>query len=324
MQLPVRFGPQGKHGVRVEAKAGKANTGTPKRASASRRALGAAMGTALLAVGVVVSLPLAIVVGAGGLVALGVASATNAARRVFAKKRQHISLKTWQQLEAVPIGSAEFDRIVNHVAISAQKTESVYNRRLHVLAVYRVRNEELEARFAQSVSEIPSAGGLSGMLESLMPSAANARPAVGAGSHRRSANVQQLFHGTSMRNARAITRSGFKLGRRGMFGKGCYFAQSPLKSWNYSVSFGQGAGILLLCDVALGRSLKAKHPAGKLEPGAPELRRGSFLNRRAYSSVHAPAGKAVRVDEFCIYDPALALPRYVIHCTNERAPRAGS
>ncbi len=48
-------------------------------------------------------------------------------------------------------------------------------------------------------------------------------------------NVKRLFHGTRRESARAIVHGGFCLPPRGgMYGRGIYFADCPLKSLQYA------------------------------------------------------------------------------------------
>merc|ERR1712110_1125479 len=79
----------------------------------------------------------------------------------------------------------------------------------------------------------------------------------------KSSNRKQLFHGTPRGNAMSIIASGFKLPNRpGMFGKGVYFAGTPLKSFQYTARH----GTMLLCDVELGNSMTARSAKTDLEP----------------------------------------------------------
>merc|ERR1711879_24853 len=65
------------------------------------------------------------------------------------------------------------------------------------------------------------------------------------------ANRCQLFHGTVRESAKSIIQEGFRLpSYGGMFGKGVYFARTPLKSKQYI----GWLGCLLLCEVELGNS----------------------------------------------------------------------
>lgn len=147
----------------------------------------------------------------------------------------------------------------------------------------------------------------------------------------------QLFHGTSEANAQTIAREGFRLPERaGMFGRGVYFADCPLKSANYAreaaglvtflwrwatQSFSEAmkrrSGQMLLCDVYLGRSMKLRQANNKLS--RPEDLNGGWLDNLLgvkYDSVHAPGGfflfHAVRVTEYVVYRAGQGIPRYLV------------
>merc|ERR550532_3593561 len=67
---------------------------------------------------------------------------------------------------------------------------------------------------------------------------------------------RRLFHGTKRPWAHAIVQGGFRLPeKKGMFGKGIYFADCPLKSFQYTdgMKAPDHKGILLMCWVELGR-----------------------------------------------------------------------
>lgn len=144
-----------------------------------------------------------------------------------------------------------------------------------------------------------------------------------------------LFHGTSVENAARIIKDGFQLPKKhshgGMFGKGIYFAETPLKSVNYARKeslfsrtigwfFGNpksGGGLqMLLCDVHLGRSwclrLGARPRLTKYDLKAGRLSKLCGLGD--YHSVYVPGGffGAVRVTEYVIYEKWQAIPRYLI------------
>lgn len=122
-----------------------------------------------------------------------------------------------------------------------------------------------------------------------------------------------------------------------MFGKGLYFASCPLKSANHSrlspagapVDFWTGlwrivtgdgltskAGSMLICDVHLGKCLTKRMSARHFNPQT-DLKAGSFRNFFGfgdYDSVHAIGGffGAVNVEEFIVYSPHQAIPKYLI------------
>lgn len=149
----------------------------------------------------------------------------------------------------------------------------------------------------------------------------------------------KLFHGTSVENALSIVKSGFKLpDQPGMFGRGVYFADCPLKSANFSKddntyslwrlfqdrkSFGRKKyGQLLLCDVYLGKSKTLRRAANQFNPAEDLKPSWLFQQIRAcgvariddYDSVSAPGGwfGAVNVPEYIVYQPHQGIPRYLM------------
>eukprot|EP00406_Dinophysis_acuminata_P046668 CAMPEP_0179298308 /NCGR_PEP_ID=MMETSP0797-20121207/45924_1 /TAXON_ID=47934 /ORGANISM="Dinophysis acuminata, Strain DAEP01" /LENGTH=223 /DNA_ID=CAMNT_0021007687 /DNA_START=1 /DNA_END=672 /DNA_ORIENTATION=+ len=145
----------------------------------------------------------------------------------------------------------------------------------------------------------------------------------------------RLFHGTDMASARAICESGFRLPtRKGMFGRGVYFADTPLKSagfapesswWPFlrrlatnglSAAFKREGGQMLLCDVYLGVCRTLRWSASNLDPGK-DLRAGWFrqlFGLGDYNSVYAPGGlfAAVNVPEYIVYTECQGIPRYLV------------
>jgi len=128
----------------------------------------------------------------------------------------------------------------------------------------------------------------------------------------------QLFHGTSLKNMKSIIANGFRLpSRPGMFGKGIYFADTPLKSWQYSTS--KTCKYLLVVDVALGK-VKKQLQAYHIDP-QKDLQHRWFMGlfkARNYDSVVAVTrqrGGCVNVPEYVVYTPNQASVRFIIKCS---------
>lgn len=124
-------------------------------------------------------------------------------------------------------------------------------------------------------------------------------------------NISMLFHGTTSDAVISIVCNGFRLPPKShfnMYGAGIYFARHPQKSFDYT---GLG-GYILVCDVALGVTKKVHTARPSFDPSS-DLNKSSwgFWSKKCHS-VHAPAGAATVSDEYVIYDPLLALPRYLI------------
>eukprot|EP00667_Euglena_gracilis_P001089 EG_transcript_1089 len=120
-------------------------------------------------------------------------------------------------------------------------------------------------------------------------------------------NVVLKFHGSPA--CVSIAKNGFNIASRpGMFGKAIYFADDPRKSCNFAPT-----GELLLCRVALGRSLTLRL--------ADQTLTGEGLRQKGYDSITAPGSRllcccyAVNRTEYAIYDPDLAYPEYLIQFT---------
>lgn len=81
-------------------------------------------------------------------------------------------------------------------------------------------------------------------------------------------NHQMLWHGSRVSNFVSILSKGLRIAPKEapstgyMFGKGIYFADIVSKSANYChPSHGQNFGLMLLCDVALGKSQNPRYAA---------------------------------------------------------------
>ena len=128
------------------------------------------------------------------------------------------------------------------------------------------------------------------------------------------------FHGTSKEAVDAIIKTGFLMPKKpGMYGRGIYFATDASKS--AQEIYTKGSNMLLLCDVLLGRVLTVK--AAKPDATLASLRANNFDSLFAKRDTASSGG--VRYDEFVVFDPAQAFPRYVIHysCTSARMEEFG-
>eukprot|EP00052_Salpingoeca_macrocollata_P028388 m.274677 g.274677 ORF g.274677 m.274677 type:complete len:966 (+) comp22858_c1_seq4:1359-4256(+) len=137
---------------------------------------------------------------------------------------------------------------------------------------------------------------------------------------------QLLFHGTGA--AQKIAQSGFQLPKpsdRNMFGQGVYFATDSSKS--AQPMYTKGSNELLLCDVLLGKMCTMAGLVNPEGPLAEHIKPGHqgrpYLNvnqdkvhKAGFDSVYAPRGTreqgGVLFDEFVVYNPDLALPRFIV------------
>ena len=119
----------------------------------------------------------------------------------------------------------------------------------------------------------------------------------------------------------AILTDGFRLpAHAGMFGRGIYFADTPLKSLQYTGGklggcVGGGRRYMLVCDVELGNQLETTSAKSSLEPETDLRRSGvpALLGQRSFDSVAAkPSLFGLRAPEFVVYKPAQVRPRYLL------------
>ncbi|PAA67692.1 hypothetical protein BOX15_Mlig002508g1 [Macrostomum lignano] len=119
-------------------------------------------------------------------------------------------------------------------------------------------------------------------------------------------STERLFHGTTRSNAENIITDGFKIGDGGMFGDGIYFATDSTKSVQYCTN--TSVKSLLLCDVLLGKQKVCRTARKYLD--------FETLSEEGYDSVFAQRAsrktRGVLYDEFVVYDPRQAAPRYLI------------
>lgn len=133
---------------------------------------------------------------------------------------------------------------------------------------------------------------------------------------RRTFNGRPLFHGTRRFAANKIITQGFRLPETaGMFGKGVYFADCPLKSWGYTGGkMFVRDGLILLCWVELGRPKHEKEARNHLTTAPRRSLVEWVRGERQYTSVVGDvmeAGGALRAPEYVIYDPANAEVDYI-------------
>eukprot|EP00961_Rhodomonas_salina_P069051 927172-Rhodomonas_salina.1 len=179
----------------------------------------------------------------------------------------------------------------HHTPIAVRKIEKVFNR-------------DLEARFLEAKKRLSS-----------FPDC----------------NLQELFHGTGSEGVEGIPRTGFRLpawSEDNMFGMGVYFATDSSKS--AQDIYTKGSGCLLLCEVLLGRActVNGLQCPSSLEGHVKTSKKNRLyldvdkdkVRRAGFDSVFAPRGTrdkaGVLFDEMIVYDPAQAIPRYIVHFSN--------
>ena len=119
------------------------------------------------------------------------------------------------------------------------------------------------------------------------------------------------FHGTGKEGIDKIPWEGFKISKVAckqlMFGLGIYFATDSSKS--AQEIYTKGTKKLLLCDVLLGNTKTVI--SGDSTLTLEKIRAEGFDSILAPRDSKSTGG--VLYDEFVIYDPDQAIPRYIIH-----------
>ncbi|GLJ17149.1 hypothetical protein SUGI_0296770 [Cryptomeria japonica] len=128
--------------------------------------------------------------------------------------------------------------------------------------------------------------------------------------------TQLLFHGTSDQGIQGIIKKGFELpppDKQNMFGRGIYFATDSSKSAQQIYT--KGSNKLLLCEVLLGRTWTVQ----QVNPYMAKMDKQQ-INKKGYDSLFSKRdgkGKGGTLyDEFVVYDPYQAIPRYIVHYKN--------
>lgn len=156
------------------------------------------------------------------------------------------------------------------------------------------------------------------------------------------ANRKLLWHGTRLTNFIGILTNGLKIappaasmsGSR--FGRGIYFSDCITKSAGYCRVSGENTtGLLLLCEVALGRSQESLGRSLPLQSGYDSLQGlGHYYplpNHVRADGLIVPNGNLVQsghntaplFNEFVVYDESRVKIRYVVKL-NFKAPRMSS
>jgi hypothetical protein len=200
----------------------------------------------------------------------------------------------WDDVSQVPQDSEEFSNVKAEFDGQCSVWAHAYPFTLALEAVYRINSPVLERTFREAHTNM----------------------------HSKKPQTRLLYHGTAYASVKAICRGGFRLPSiSGMFGKGIYFACSPLKSWQYSNR--KTSEYMLACDVALGNAKKICEARRTFDP-AVELRQPwwrRIVGVKGFDSLVAPCrqdGGAVNVPEYVIFHPDRALPRYVLEVRETR------
>lgn len=207
--------------------------------------------------------------------------------------RKRMSPLEWSNVEC-ELEGAELERLREFVYKQRDFYASKYDFTLTVDRAYKVCNPDLEERHDAFTSNLVAGG--------------------------KSSYKEQLFHGTSTSSVMSITHSGFRLPERaGMFGKGIYFANTPLKSLQYTSWWRRKKGVMLVCDVELGNT-KYQRSADPTTAPDSHLKRHWFMaaiGKRSFDSVTAADGLlgSVRVPEYIVFKPDQTVPRYVLFVT---------
>lgn len=122
------------------------------------------------------------------------------------------------------------------------------------------------------------------------------------------------FHGTTEDAIANIIKDGFRLPTQpGMYGKGIYFASDSSKS--AQAIYTKGSDMLLLCDVLIGKTMTVDSPRSDMT--ATKLRAQQFDSVFAKRGTKGQGG--VLFDEFVVFSPDQALPKYIIHYNKQNS-----
>ena len=200
----------------------------------------------------------------------------------------------WRYTQVIPDDEA-LAALRDRVGAQCETQRDKYGFGMALRGAWAVENAELSARYEAMREEMAERG--------------------------KASSVRRYFHGTRRDSASAITHDGFRLpGWHGMFGRGVYFADCPLKSLQYA-GVGWGWKYMLVCDVEMGNTLVEQRARPELDPeagvsitpspGALSSLVAPFVERQpSFDSVSVPASSVgVRVPEYIIYKPAQAVPR---------------
>eukprot|EP00929_Paragymnodinium_shiwhaense_P071104 TRINITY_DN36123_c0_g1_i1.p1 TRINITY_DN36123_c0_g1~~TRINITY_DN36123_c0_g1_i1.p1 ORF type:complete len:293 (+),score=17.18 TRINITY_DN36123_c0_g1_i1:304-1182(+) len=217
-------------------------------------------------------------------------------RAVVSLRDQHIT--SWPYVSEVSRDSEEFREQLDYFTASCLSWEHKYDFKLRLHRLLRVDRPGEDGRLMQ-VTE----------------------------------RSRRLFHGTKFESARGIVSDGFRLPAvAGMFGKGIYFADCPLKSWRYcfpsaalSISMPKlmkRGGLIFLCWVDLGTQREQKGA----QPGLAGYKKTwwGWLRGHAdeYDSVVGlpeEQGGALRAPEYVVYKPEQVKICYLCEVLQERA-----
>ncbi|GFZ19404.1 poly(ADP-ribose) polymerase [Actinidia rufa] len=207
------------------------------------------------------------------------------------------------ELMPLEVDSEEFSMISTYMRNTHAKTHSNYN--VNIVQIFRVSRQHEAERFGKQFSNTK--------------------------------NRMLLWHGSRLTNWTGILSQGLRIAPPEapatgyMFGKGVYFADMFSKSANYCYSSSAAtAGVLLLCEVALGdmaELLTANYDADKLPEGklstkgvgetAPDFSENQMLK----DGVIVPLGKpkkqlrlkdALSYNEYIVYNVDQIRMRYVV------------
>lgn len=113
--------------------------------------------------------------------------------------------------------------------------------------------------------------------------------------------MKQYYHATSFKSAQKIQKSGFKLGKDGMFGGGIYFCENPMNAKVKARSDPVDTIIIVNLDVGRLMTEERAHNNWNLKK----------LNKLGYDSVqmtHCKTGL-----EICLYEPSRVKVHSIVH-----------
>mmetsp|Transcript_60769 Transcript_60769/g.163848 ORF Transcript_60769/g.163848 Transcript_60769/m.163848 type:complete len:407 (+) Transcript_60769:1-1221(+) len=212
------------------------------------------------------------------------------------------AIETWPGVTVVDKDSTEFRDKKDEFELACAAYPQMYPFWLHMVNLYRV--EVSNNSFTRSRSSFDN---------TLTRSSTQ--------------NIRQLYHGTPKQSSRGIIEKGFRLpSKAGMFGKGIYFADCPLKSWGYTdgVMWVKN-GFILSCQVDLGRPKHEKQARNDLERPPHRTFRQWLRGEERYESVVGDdkgSGGSLRLPEYVVYDSGRIKIEYIceVRCVPAGTP----
>eukprot|EP00746_Dinoflagellata_sp_MGD_P076939 gnl/MRDRNA2_/MRDRNA2_30928_c0_seq1.p1 gnl/MRDRNA2_/MRDRNA2_30928_c0~~gnl/MRDRNA2_/MRDRNA2_30928_c0_seq1.p1 ORF type:complete len:381 (+),score=43.34 gnl/MRDRNA2_/MRDRNA2_30928_c0_seq1:55-1197(+) len=214
----------------------------------------------------------------------------------------------FEELHTADVGRERVQELINETfrsTISRDRRTRMPNS-LQVIGVVRMENAKLWKKYAAKREKIRKARRCQKHQSKSVPP--TAPPNTQGSLHCLDDSVHEsyLFHGTSANSALQIQRKGFRLdmARRGIFGRGIYFAEAASKADEYAGDHDSDFYVMLLARVVRGETRHLQQVDSNLH---------WKLNRRKFDSVLGDRKAAVGTyREYVMYDESQIYPEYAV------------